>query len=187
MSSRNASRVTRVFAINKPRDTVTDMTHPFFRILKQELMKKLNAGDRSLKIHPVGQLDKNTTGLFLFCTNGDAANFLNLPDTTKKTYVATYYPPGNRAPNAEQMKMLLHDGVDITRGKLPNRKRRFVVKVDECILLSTNLVESSPAAHPKYCYRLQLTVRSGANHLVKRLLSAVGLPPINAARPLQMV
>ena len=177
IGSKNLEHVVRVFAIHKPRNTVTDMNHPYFSRIKMQLLELLQCENQRTKVHPVGQLDKNTTGLLLFCTNGDAANYLNLPGTTRKTYVATYYAPSNRAPTANQISRLCN-GVDITRGNSLDRKNRVVVKAEEFRLLSTERVPSSPANHPKYSYKVQLTINSGANHVVKRLLSAVGLPPI---------
>ena len=101
----------RAFAIHKPKNACTDMTHAFFSAVVEELRGRLalesnqNSGAQNLaaatttiKLHPIGQLDKNTTGLFLICTNGDAANYLNLPGTTTKTYVATYIGKRTQSP-----------------------------------------------------------------------------------------
>jgi hypothetical protein len=42
--------------------------------------------------NPVGQLDKNTTGLMLFTREGEISNYLNLPGNVTKTYVRASYP-----------------------------------------------------------------------------------------------
>lgn len=167
----------RAFAIHKPRNACTDLTRPFFSAVAKELRGRLAMGANQkgcARLHPIGQLDKNTTGLFLFCTNGDAANYLNLPGTTTKTYVATYIGKNGRSPTPDQLYRL-RAGVDVTR---PSDGHPTIVRVENCTFLGVEAVVNAPAAHPRFSYRLQLTLSSGANHIVKRLLSACGFPPV---------
>lgn len=167
---------------------------------------------------PIGQLDKNTTGLLLFTDDGRVANWICLPGTVPKTYEATFIAPAGRAPTEAQRRAVLHDGVDVTRsGK---RKRigrgdggREVVRfdrfdlVDEQVIVAaasapgaargrpqlasaTSSSSSNRAMHTggaaaaaaawpaKTRYRMRATLRCGLNHVVKRVMHNVGLPPI---------
>ena len=185
----------QLIAWSKPKGMVIDNTpgQPFAAVVNE-----IKSAHQMSAIHPIGQLDKQTTGLFLFSNDGDCSNYINLPGNIEKKYVITYHAPRGREPTAAQIKMLCEDGVDVTR-KRKNAKTTIVkcksIKLLFCAPLgrqsqqqpsrlqsTTSESESALPVQQKFQYDLELVISSGANHIVKRLMAAASFPPVKELR-----
>jgi pseudouridine synthase len=174
----------RIFAYHKPENVVADANRGSKLYgIGSEIMTRYGVENRPF---PIGQLDKNTTGLLLFTTNGHVANFINLPGRVRKTYLSTYNAPAGNEPTDVQMAMLVGPGVDVSR-----KGEKRIVKLESCKLLAVrpatnskkrkapmSLEEQSHQVHRrKFKYDLEMTIKSGANHIIKRVMNAAKLPP----------
>jgi 23S rRNA pseudouridine2605 synthase len=103
---------------------------------------------RGARLYPVGRLDVDSTGLILVTNDGDLAQRLTHPSfEVPRTYRATVRP----APVPEHALRTLREGVELDDGRtLPAKVRQVKAGV------------------------LELTIREGRNHQVKRMCEAVG-------------
>jgi 23S rRNA pseudouridine2605 synthase len=103
---------------------------------------------RGARLYPVGRLDADSTGLILVTNDGDLAQRLTHPSfEVPRTYRATVRP----APVPEHALRALREGVDLEDGRtLPAKVRQLRPGV------------------------LEVTIREGRNHQVKRMCEAVG-------------
>jgi 23S rRNA pseudouridine2605 synthase len=103
---------------------------------------------RGTRLYPVGRLDADSTGLILVTNDGDLAQRLTHPSfEVPRTYRATVRP----APVPEHALRALREGVDLEDGRtLPAKVRQLRPGV------------------------LEVTIREGRNHQVKRMCEAVG-------------
>jgi 23S rRNA pseudouridine2605 synthase len=103
---------------------------------------------RGARLYPVGRLDVDSTGLILVTNDGDLAQRLTHPSfEVPRTYRATVKP----APVPEHALRELREGVELDDGRtLPAKVRQIKSGV------------------------LELTIREGRNHQVKRMCEAVG-------------
>jgi 23S rRNA pseudouridine2605 synthase len=181
----------RVFAYNKPAGVPTDASAgTTMRAAGDAMALSIGGGGRDARapLQPVGQLDKNTTGLMVFTDSGDISNWINLPGMVPKTYEATYIAPAGREPTEAQRLAIVLDGVDVTRSgkrKRGNAAALEIVRFEAFQLVHSAVepVSTAPAAagrRPKVRYRVRCTLRCGRNHVVKRVLHAAGLPPVHA-------
>lgn len=141
--------VLQVWAFHKPVGTVSSMQPEDDRPCIGDWVTKLPE-----RVYNVGRLDVATAGLLLLLTNnGELANRIMHPSyEVPKTYVAVVQG---------QVKMglgkVLRRGVELEDG---------MVKVDKFKLIEVRKGSSI----------VQLTLHSGKNRVVRRLLSAVGHP-----------
>ena len=100
------------------------------------------------RLYPVGRLDADSTGLILVTNDGDLAQRMTHPSfEVPRTYRAMVRP----APVPETALRTLREGVDLDDGRtLPAKVRQLKPGV------------------------LELTIREGRNHQVKRMCEAVG-------------
>ena len=93
-------RTVQLVAWSKPKGMVIDATRgqPFANVVN-EIKSTFNFS----AVHPIGQLDKNTTGLYLFSNDGDYSNYINLPGNIEKKYIVTFVAPIGREPTAAQV------------------------------------------------------------------------------------
>ena len=103
---------------------------------------------RGARLYPVGRLDVDSTGLILVTNDGDLAQRLTHPSfEVPRTYRATVRP----APVSERALRTLREGVELDDGRtLPAKVRQVRPGV------------------------LEITIREGRNHQVKRMCEAVG-------------
>lgn len=138
----------QVWAFNKPVGTVSTMQPEDDRPTLGDWATKLPE-----RVFHVGRLDVATSGLILLTNNGELANRLTHPRyEVPKTYVAIVQ--GHAKPG---LGKVLRRGVELEDG---------MVKVD-----TFKLIEVRPGSSI-----IQLTLHSGKNRVVRRLLSAVGHP-----------
>ncbi len=100
------------------------------------------------RLYPVGRLDADSTGLILVTTDGDLAQRLTHPSfEVPRTYRVTVRP----SPVPEHALRTLREGVELDDGRtLPAKVRQVRPGV------------------------LEITIREGRNHQVKRMCEAVG-------------
>lgn len=103
---------------------------------------------RGARLYPVGRLDAESTGLIIVTNDGDLAQRLTHPSfEVPRTYRATVRP----VPVSERALRALREGVDLDDGRTaPARVRQLRPGV------------------------LELTIREGRNHQVRRMCEAVG-------------
>ena len=135
-------------ALNKPAGVVSTMKDP-------EGRKNLSdyVGNRAERIFHVGRLDTDTEGLILLTNDGELSNRLAHPRyEIPKTYLAQV-----KGQIAKDASARLKAGIELDDG---------IVTVDEF-----KLVDSPPGRSV-----VELTLHSGRNRVVRRLLAAIGNP-----------
>jgi 23S rRNA pseudouridine2605 synthase len=107
-------------------------------------------GERGLRLYPVGRLDADTSGLILLTNDGELANRLTHPRyEVPKTYRAQL----SAGPVGERALAALRRGVELEDGPTaPARVRRLGAE------------------------EIEITIREGRNHQVRRMCEAVGHP-----------
>jgi len=140
--------------LNKPAGYITSMSDPFDRPVVSGLIPDGVAG-----LFPVGRLDKETTGLLLFTTNGELGFRLLHP----KYHVQKVYEVSVKYPITDDQVCELMNGVDLEDGiTLPAK----VVVLDE--------------AQDKTLVRL--TITEGRKRQVRRMFAAIANPVLTLHR-----
>lgn len=140
----------RYFVLNKPRGVVSTMRDEQGRPDLREFTEPV--GER---LYNVGRLDTDTSGLLVLTNDGDLAHRLAHPKFgVQKTYIAKVR--GKATPAVIQR---LKDGVDLDDGP---------IRVDAAKLLSGG----SSRSHSL----VEVTLHSGRNRIVRRMMAAVGHP-----------
>jgi 23S rRNA pseudouridine2605 synthase len=134
--------------LNKPRGMVSAMTDPHGRPCVGDLVRDLPE-----RLFHVGRLDAETEGLLMLTNDGDFAHRLAHPShEVVKTYIAEVPSPVDRSVGNQ-----LRRGVELDDG--PARADDFKI-IDAT--RDRTLVE--------------LSLHEGRNHIVRRMLDAVGYP-----------
>jgi 23S rRNA pseudouridine2605 synthase len=134
--------------LNKPVGVVSTMSDPEGRPCIGDYLV-----DRNQRLFHVGRLDTDTEGLILLTNDGDLAHRLTHPSFgVTKTYVAEV--PG---PIAKDLGNQLRRGIELEDGP---------VKVDRFRMLSA----------AKGRVMVEVMIHEGRQHIVRRLLAAVGHP-----------
>lgn len=137
------------FLLYKTKGTITGRNDPQGRTSVLEVCESLPH-----RVEPVGRLDFNTEGALLLTNDGDLAHILTHPSSQiPKRYLAKVW----KTPTEKTLERLRR-GVQLDDG----RSGPALVRV----------VESTDAGN---CW-LEITVTEGRNHLVRRMLEAVGHP-----------
>jgi 23S rRNA pseudouridine2605 synthase len=135
-------------AFHKPAGVVTSMSDDLGRVDIGDFL-----GRRPERLFHVGRLDADTEGLLLLTNDGDLAHRLQHPrHGVPKTYLAQV-----RGPVARDVGRRLREGVELEDGP---------VAVD-----SFRIVDSMPGRA-----LVEVVIHEGRNHVVRRLLDAVGHP-----------
>jgi 23S rRNA pseudouridine2605 synthase len=136
------------FALNKPRGVVSTMHDPEGR---PDLSSYV--ADRSQRLFHVGRLDADTEGLLLLTNDGDLANRLTHPSfEVPKTYVAEI-----EAPLARDVGKRLRAGVQLSDGLIRVESFRVAGESGTRIMV-------------------EIVIREGRKHVVRRLFDEVGHP-----------
>jgi 23S rRNA pseudouridine2605 synthase len=148
--------------LNKPAGMLSTMSDDRGRACVGDLVE-----GRAERLFHVGRLDAESEGLLLLTNDGALANLLTHPSHgVTKTYLAQIDAPVSR-----QLGRLLKSGLELDDG--PARADSFRV------------VTSTPAAA-----MVEVVVREGRKHFVRRLLAAAGYPVQRLVRtavgPLQL-
>nr|WP_246454548.1 pseudouridine synthase [Leucobacter denitrificans] len=140
----------RYFVLNKPRGVVSTMSDEQGRPDLREFTDQIE--DR---LYNVGRLDTDTSGLLVLTNDGELAHKLAHPSFgVQKTYVAKV----RGRVTAAVIQQLL-DGVELTDGH---------IKADAAKLL--------PGGSSRSHSLVEITLHSGKNRIVRRLLAHVGHP-----------
>lgn len=137
------------YLLNKPKGFITTRNDPEGRDNVVQLVSHLG-----VRVEPVGRLDINTEGALLFTNDGELAHKLTHPSSNvPKRYVAKVW----RVPDEATLDRV-RNGVYLEDGRSAPCKVR--------VLSSTDGGNAW----------LEITVTEGKNHLIRRLLAAVGHP-----------
>ena len=136
---------------------VSDSHKTVYELLPEELQSLVKNAKRGERLHTVGRLDCNTSGLLLLTTDGAFSNFLTRPENRiSKTYEARLSSPVDPASQSEY----------ITRASagliLPPEKKAPEQKSTGARLQFLT---------PTIC---RLTITEGKFHEVRRLFRALG-------------
>jgi 23S rRNA pseudouridine2605 synthase len=135
-------------ALNKPRGVLSAMSDDRGRPTVGQLV-----ADRPERLFHVGRLDADTEGLLLLTNDGELAHRLMHPTFgVSKTYLATV-----PAPVAKTVARRLRDGVDLEDGRAQVDGFRVVQEQGQRAIV-------------------EVVLHEGRNHIVRRLLAAVGHP-----------
>lgn len=135
-------------ALNKPRGMLSAMSDSRGRATVADLV-----ADRPERLFHVGRLDADTEGLLLLTNDGELAHRLMHPSFgIAKTYLATVVAPVGR-----EVGRRILAGIDLEDGP---------VRVDEFRVVQTSGDRAI----------VEVVLHEGRNHIVRRLLDAVGHP-----------
>ena len=131
--------------LNKGRDTISTTQDERGRVTVMDAIEEATG----YRVYPVGRLDRNTTGLILLTNDGDLAHRLMHPShkVTKTYEVMTDVPLPDQALQQFRLGVMLEDGIAKAKS-----------------------VKRSPQ-DPRV---VTLSVQEGRNHLIRRMIGAVG-------------
>ena len=134
--------------LNKPAGVITTMDDPQARRSVADLVPREPAG-----LFPVGRLDRDTTGLLLFTTDGEMAHRLLHPrHHVEKVYEATV----EGAPDARSVARLA-EGIELEDGPTSPARLRVL-------------------APGRDSSRIEIAIREGRKRQVRRMFAAIGHP-----------
>lgn len=142
--------------LHKPKGYLTTMDDPQGRPCVAQLVPR----DRYPGLYPVGRLDKDTTGLLLFTTDGDMGQHLLHP---KHHVDKTYQAHVDGVPSVEEIQAL-RDGIMLDDGLTAPARVRVV------------------AERPDGTSDIELVIHEGRKRQVKRMCSAVHHPVLDLHR-----
>ncbi|MGR2754019.1 pseudouridine synthase [Agromyces arachidis] len=146
----------RYYMLNKPRGVVSSMRDEQGRPDLRRFADPLE-----LRVFNVGRLDGDTSGLLLLTNDGELAHVLAHPSFgVEKTYIAKVR--GRMTPQTLQR---LKDGVELEDGP---------IRADRAKIIQTQ----AGAGHTM----VEVTLHSGRNRIVRRMLDAVGHPVVELVR-----
>lgn len=112
------------------------------------------------RLYNVGRLDSDTSGLLLLTNDGELSHIMSHPSfEVQKTYIAKVH---GRIKNADIQR--LYDGIELEDG---------IIAVDRARVLPDQQVTTSI---------IELTIHSGRNRIVRRMLKEAGFPVQDLAR-----
>lgn len=139
--------------MNKPKNTITTTSDEKGRKTVMDIIEN-EIGER---LYPVGRLDRNTTGVLLLTNDGDLANRLMHPSyTVGKVYQAEI----NRVLTDEELDQL-----------------RLGVELEDGPAKAYHVVRGTMDP-----YSIELAVHEGRNHLVRRMVEALGAEVVKLKR-----
>lgn len=141
--------------LNKPAGYITTMTDPHGRPCVADLVPT----NQYPGLYPIGRLDKDTTGLLLFSTNGELGNKLLHP----RYHVSKTYRVGIRG---------VLDAPEVTQLEQG-------VKLDDGLTAPAKIVFEQPQSKKSSIY---ITIHEGRKRQVRRMFEAVGHPVTSLER-----
>lgn len=160
----------RYFVLNKPRGVVSTMSDEQGRPDLSEYARGVEAeheadaddsSDGSLRLYNVGRLDTDTSGLLVLTNDGELAHRLAHPSFgVQKTYIAKV-----RGRVTAATIQRLKDGIELSDGP---------IHADAAKLL--------PGGRSGAHSLVEITLHSGRNRIVRRMLADVGHPVVELVR-----
>ena len=144
------SSLPRVLLYHKQEGEIVSRDDPENRVSVFDKLPKL----RGMKWIAIGRLDFNTSGLLIFTTSGDLANYLMHPRFEVEREYAVRV---QGSMTEEQMKQMLKEGITLEDGPV-----KFEKLMDE--------------GGEGYNHWYRLVLKEGRNRLVRRTFEALGLP-----------
>ncbi|MCQ2162720.1 MAG: pseudouridine synthase [Bacteroidales bacterium] len=132
--------------MNKPKGYVTSASDPHAEKTVMDLLKGL-----TVRVFPVGRLDKSTTGVLMFTNDGEIAEQLTHPSYNKKKI---YQVILDKALDESDKVKILTEGLELNDGN---------IKADELEYID---------AHDHR--RLGIEIHSGKNRIVRRIFESLG-------------
>jgi pseudouridine synthase len=168
-------RRSRVVAYHKPSKMATDVGEEFGSKMRAAVASF--GGD---KLMPVGQLDVMTTGLLLFTDDGELSRLLCAPGRAAKVYRVGFDAPRDaRLPTPDQVDALTTPaplGVNRAERNAARRSHEAAaplsVKFDAVVAAGSYDIGDDtrpPGCAAKSRHHVDVTLSSGANHVIKRL------------------
>lgn len=168
-------------ALHKPAGLLTTMSDPFGRPTVAELVPL----DRYPGLFPIGRLDQDTTGLLLFSTDGDLGNHLIHP---RHHVLKRYFALVEGVPTESQLDKL-RAGIMLDDGPAQPAQARLLDASEgsaaRALLEEPYLPEDASRQYRTACAErakkrtvVEIGVREGRKHQVKRMLEAVGHPVV---------
>ena len=137
--------------------SVSDSHKTVYELLEPSLQELVRGVKRGKRLHTVGRLDCDTSGLLLFTTDGYFSDRLTRPEShLSKTYRVTLKNPVNKENQLEYEKQFASGVILPAEKKSPEQKSK-----------SAEIVFLSP-------FECELTICEGKFHQVKRMFLAVG-------------
>lgn len=161
MSKSKVSETEKIYiAMNKPAgvvcSAVSDSHKTVYELLPDDLQKLLFE-KRGNRLHTVGRLDCETTGLLLITNDGEWSNYLTRPENKiKKTYMAKLKFPVSKEEQARYIELFKEGPVLPAEKKAPEQKSNGA---------ELTFADDTTAF---------VTVTEGKFHEVRRLFRAVG-------------
>ncbi len=138
--------------------TVSDRRHTVYEVFTPEQL----VSSEGAKLHTVGRLDADTTGLLLFTNDGKLSNYLTRPESRiKKTYIAKLKTPVSSRLQKEYITKALN-GLE-----LPAENKAPVQYSDSARLEFLDIDENGTSC------RCKVILTEGKFHEVKRLFRAL--------------
>lgn len=173
-------------ALNKPADVVTTMSDPQGRPCVADLVPI----DRYPGLYPIGRLDRDTTGLLLFSTDGELGNALLHPKRhVEKRYVACVEgTPSERELDRLRAGIELDDGmtlpakVDMLTGKAAKRALSACAACRPRVAGASEQYARELDARAARSSVVSIRIHEGRKRQVRRMLEAIGHPVVHLHR-----
>lgn len=132
--------------MNKPKGFVTSASDPHAEKTVMDLLKGC-----SIRVFPVGRLDKNTTGVLMFTNDGEIAEQLTHPSYKKKKI---YQVILDKALDEADKERILNEGLELSDGNIKADELEYIDAEDH--------------------RRLGIEIHSGKNRIVRRIFESLG-------------
>lgn len=163
-----------VIALNKPAGCYTTMRDQVGRFCVEDLLPL----DRHPSLYHIGRLDRDTTGILLFATDGMLGNALLHPSK----HVAKEYIAQVKGSPTEKELERIRAGIEIRRGE----------RYHACAPAEAEILKKLPKHYLEQDSCLQpgepntsfvrIVIQEGVKHQVKLMLGAIGHPVVNLHR-----
>ncbi len=140
--------------LNKPKDYITTTNDPLQRKTVMDLIEDVDAE----RAHPVGRLDRNTTGILIFTNDGEMAQGLMHP----KGNVTKIYSVELSQPIEQKHFYKLQNGIKLFDGFMKPDKIALVDRDDQ--------------------RKIGVQIHSGRNRVVRRMFEALGYEVVKLDR-----
>lgn len=170
--------------MNKPKgyvcSAVSDSHKTVYQLLPAELQDLVQNAKRGERLHTVGRLDCETSGLLLITNDGDFSHKLTDPQNKiEKTYLVTLAHSVTKDDAARYVKEVA-TGVILPPEKKAPEEKSAPGKLE--FTMGTGLPVTTGTVLDENCVNCTITVTEGKFHEVRRIFRALGNEVINLKR-----